>query len=128
VSGDVDNIETIAKVLQLVKLGTMKFRLQQVLASELEGEEKLLHDNMHPDLKSAMRQKRILLFKRMMEDAGVVDAQLCEELTNGFRLVGQLESSGQFRPTQACRAICGRVAALSKVGKASSGRFLQACG
>ena len=133
VSGDVDNIETIAKVLQLVKLGTMKFRLQQVqkyraLASELEGEEKLLHDNMHPDLQSAMRQKRILLFKRMMEDAGVVDAQLCEELTNGFRLVGQLESSGQFRPTQACRAICGRVAALSKVGKASSGRFLQACG
>jgi hypothetical protein len=103
VSGDGDNIETIAKVLQLGKLGTMKFRLQQVqkyraLASELEGEEKLLHDNMHPDLQSVMRQKRILLFKRMMEDAGVVDAQLCEELTNGFRLVGQLESSGQFRP------------------------------
>ena len=68
------------------------------MASELEGEEKLLHDNMHPDLQSVMRQKRILLFKRMMEDAGVVDAQLCEELTNGFRLVGQLESSGQFRP------------------------------
>ena len=103
VSGDGDNIETIAKVLQLGKLGTMKFRLQQVqkyraLASELAGEEKLLHDNMHPDLQSVMRQKRILLFKRMMEDAGVVDAQLCEELTNGFRLVGQLESSGQFRP------------------------------
>ena len=85
------------------KLGTMKFRLQQVqkyrkLASEMEEDEKLLHSNMHPDLQSVMRPKRILLFQKMMDDAGVVDAQLCEEMKSGFRLVGQLESSGQFRP------------------------------
>ena len=103
VSGDVDNIEAISQVLQMGKLGAMKFRLQQVqkyrkLASELEEEEKLLHSNMHPDLQSVMRPKRILLFQKMMDDAGVVDTQLCEEMKCGFRLVGQLESSGQFRP------------------------------
>ena len=103
VSGDVDNIEAISKVLQMGKLGTMKFRLQQVqkyrkLASEMEEDEKLLHSNMHPDLQSVMRPKRILLFQKMMDDAGVVDAQLCEEMKCGFRLVGQLVSSGQFRP------------------------------
>ena len=102
-SGDVDNIEAISSVLQMGKLGTMKFRLQQVqkyrkLAADLEEDERLLHSNMHPDLQSVMRPKRILLFQKMMDDAGVVDSQLCEEMKCGFRLIGQLESSGQFRP------------------------------
>lgn len=103
VSDDADNIETIAKVLQMGKLATMKYRLQQLqkyrtLASELEPQETLLHADMHPDLQTVMQPKRILLFQRMMEDAGIVDCKLCEELRSGFPLTGQLESSGQFKP------------------------------
>ena len=45
-----------------------------------------------------MATKRLLLFKEMMADAGVVDPLLFEELCNGFRLVGDLSPSGQFPP------------------------------
>jgi hypothetical protein len=31
----------------------------------------------------------------MMEDAGIVDEQLFNEMKGGFRLTGQLEASGQ---------------------------------
>ena len=103
VSGDVDNIEAMAKVLQLGKLGTMKFRLKQIqkyrnMASELEQSEKKVHQEMHPDLQVVMESKRLLLFKRMMADAEVVDDHLFDELRLGFKLTGQLEPSGQFRP------------------------------
>ena len=103
ISGDVDNIEAMAKVLQLGKLGTMRFRLKQLqkyraLAASLENEEKRLHETMHEDLKLVMESKRLLLFKQMMADAGIVDDQLLDELKGGFRLTGQLAASGQFRP------------------------------
>ena len=103
VSGDVDNIEAMAKVLQLGKLGTMKFRLQQVkkyrdLAAVLEVDEKKLHNEMHPDLQVVMSSKRLLLFKQMMADAAIVDEKLFDELRQGFRLTGQLEPSGLFKP------------------------------
>ena len=45
-----------------------------------------------------MESKRLLLFKQMMADAGIVDDQLLDELKGGFRLTGQLAASGQFRP------------------------------
>eukprot|EP00435_Cladocopium_sp_Y103_P001953 s3084_g1.t1 len=103
VSNDLDNLESIAKVLQLGKLGVMKFRLQQLqkyreLADTFEEEENELRTGMHPDLRAIMSTKRLLLFRRMMEDAGIVDERLFEELKNGFRLTGQLEASGQFKP------------------------------
>ena len=100
ISGDVDNVEAMAKVLKLGKLGTMRFRLKQVqkyraLASSLDADEKRLHESMPDDLKSVMGSKRLLLFKQMMEDAGIVDEQLFNEMKGGFRLTGQLEASGQ---------------------------------
>jgi hypothetical protein len=60
----------------------VKFRLQQIqkcrkLTSELED-----------------AAKRLSLFQKMMEDAGVVDTQLGEEIKCGFRLVGlELQAS-----------------------------------
>ena len=68
ISGDVDNVEAMAKVLQMGKLGTMRFRLEQLqkygaLASSLEKDEKHLHESMHEDLRSVMEPKRLLLFK-----------------------------------------------------------------
>ena len=103
ISCNVDNVEAMAKVLQLGKLGTMRFRLKQVqkyraLASSLDADEKRVHESMPNDLKSVMGSKRLLLFKQMMEDAGIVDEQLFNEMKGGFRLTGQLEASGQFKP------------------------------
>ena len=64
----------------------------------MESEERRLHGAMHADLKMVMESKRLLLFKHMMDDAGIVDEQLLDELKGGFRLTGQLAASGQFRP------------------------------
>jgi hypothetical protein len=61
----------------------------------LDADEKRLHESMPDDLKSVMGSKRLLLFKQMMEDAGIVDEQLFNEMKGGFRLTGQLEASGQ---------------------------------
>ena len=103
VSDDWDNVEAMSRILQMGKLGTMKYRLRQVLkyrklASSLEEEEKQLHASMQADVRVVMASKRLLLFKQMMEDAGIVDENLFSEMRDGFRLTGQLESSGQFRP------------------------------
>eukprot|EP00435_Cladocopium_sp_Y103_P072170 s444_g39.t1 len=103
VSTDSDNIQALAGILKLGKLGVMKFRLEQVqkyrkLADTLAHEEQELHNSMQPDVARIMNSKRLLLFKRMMEDAGIEDASLLDELREGFRLTGQLEASGLFRP------------------------------
>ena len=82
VSDDADNVESFAKTLRREKLGTTRFGLQQVqehrtLASELESEEKLLHDNMHLDLdlRTVMKPKSILLFTRMLETRALLIAR-----------------------------------------------------
>ena len=65
---------------------------------ELESDEKELHRNMHPDVRTVIASERLLLFKRMMDDADIVDGHLFDEMKDGFKLVGQLEASGQFKP------------------------------
>ena len=97
VSADLDNLEAMSRILQLGKLGTMKYRLRQALkyrklASSPEEEEKQLHNSMQSDVRAVMASKRWLLFKQMMEDAAIVDENLFSEMKDGFRLTGQLES------------------------------------
>ena len=103
VSNDLDNISAISQILSLGKLGVMKVRLERLihykrLAESLEAGENELKSAMRPDLRKIMGAKRLLLFKQMLEDANVGDEHLFSELTHGFRLTGQLEASGQFRP------------------------------
>ena len=103
VAADVDNLKALAEVLRLGKLGVMKHRLEQIkkyrdLATALELQESELKRQMHPEVALIMAPKRLLLFRQMMQDAGIVDESLFAELCKGFRLTGQLEASGQFRP------------------------------
>ena len=103
IAADMDNLDAMTKVMQLGKIGTMKYRLSQVfkyrgIAAQLEKEEAELHQRMQPDIGAVMASKRLLLFRKMMEDAGIVDDKLFEEMRDGFRLTGQLEASGQFKP------------------------------
>ena len=66
-------------------------------AKALDIEEKKLHSLMHSDLRPVMKSKRLLLFKEMLRDAGVVDEELCKDMSEGFKLVGDLNPSGQFQ-------------------------------
>ena len=66
------------------------------LAVELSSDEARLHEGLRPDLEPVLQGKRLLLFKAMMEDAGVADPYLFQHMVDGFPLVGHLEPSGQF--------------------------------
>jgi hypothetical protein len=51
---------------------------------------------MDESIRPVMKSKRLLLFKEMLQDAGVKDEGLFGELCTGFR-VGDLAPSGQFQ-------------------------------
>ena len=65
-------------------------------AKALDLDEKKVHSSMRPDLRPAKKSKRLLLFKEMLSDAGVCDEELCKDVTEGFKLVGDLNPSGQL--------------------------------
>ena len=68
------------------------------LAKKLKSEEAALHEGLNPAIKPVLASKRLLLFKEMLQDAGVDDPGLFEDVRDGFRLVGDLKPSGQFQP------------------------------
>ena len=68
-------------------------------AKALHADEMALHDNMPEEIKPVMESKRLLLFREMLRDAGVLDECLLQDMCNGFKLVGELDPSGQF-PSQ----------------------------
>ncbi|CAJ1329922.1 unnamed protein product [Effrenium voratum] len=76
------------------RLGQLRKYLR--LAVELSSDEARLHEGLHPDLVPVLQGKRLLLFKAMMEDAGVADPYLFQHMVDGFPLVGHMEPSGQF--------------------------------
>ncbi|CAJ1459680.1 unnamed protein product, partial [Effrenium voratum] len=76
------------------RLGQLRKYLR--LAVELSSDEARLHEGLRPDLVPVLQGKRLLLFKAMMEDAGVADPYLFQHMVDGFPLVGHMEPSGQF--------------------------------
>ena len=91
----------VAKVLtdgpQLViarrKLAVLKVRR---LVMQLQHEEKQLHSTLHPEMARLLEGKNLLAWKALMEETGFDDPTLFDELTEGFRLVGQATMSPQF--------------------------------
>eukprot|EP00435_Cladocopium_sp_Y103_P023589 s953_g5.t1 len=104
VSTDVDNIRAIAKILELGKLGVMKYidwsRSRSTVTWPLLWNNKSGTCRLDCILMSdaSWVQSVSFFLQQMMEDAGVVDENLFAELCNGFRLTGHLGASGQFRP------------------------------
>ena len=70
----------------------------RALAKSLEPAERKIKASMDPQVKKVMGTKRLLLFRQMMQDAGVQDENLFEDMVNGFRLTGTLPPSGLFPP------------------------------
>ena len=66
-------------------------------AKFLSRGEKELRDSMHADLRPVVKSKRLLLFKEMLKDAGVSDEALFQDMVDGFRLIGDVNPSGQFQ-------------------------------
>ena len=78
-----------------------KFRIRMLehyigRAKALQQDEKALHDSMCAEIRPVMKSKRLLLFQEMMRDARVADESLFVDMCQGFKLVGDLDPSGQF--------------------------------
>lgn len=58
------------------------------LTSDLKIEEEKLHANMHPDIAKVLKGKRILLWKKLLEESGYEDLEVVDETIEGFSLVG----------------------------------------
>ena len=64
----------------------------------LQTEEARLHESLDQSIRPVLATKRLLLFRETLVEAGVDDPQLFDDLRFGFRLVGDLQPSGQFQP------------------------------
>eukprot|EP00435_Cladocopium_sp_Y103_P062973 s66_g24.t1 len=95
------NMSSIAFILSEGPSEVAKFRANALKyylerAQALQSAEVELHASLEKDLRPVLASKRLLLFKEMLKDAGVQDDALLDEMCNGFRLVGDLQASGQF--------------------------------
>ncbi|CAL1143121.1 unnamed protein product [Cladocopium goreaui] len=79
----------------------VQFRAKQLKkymsrAAQLGAEELQFKKTLDVDVRRVLDGKRLLLFKEMAADANVGDETLFQELTEGFRLTGEMPQSKQF--------------------------------
>ena len=66
-------------------------------ANSLARAEEALKEGMSANRRAILSQKRLLLFKSLIEEAGHEDHSLFDDLVHGFDLVGRLPESGFFK-------------------------------
>ena len=98
---DQSNMRAMLAIREWPQSQVLSFRARNLkwytnLALELKSDELALRRQMDPQVQAVLNGKRLLLFKQMCEDAMVGDPSLFQELTEGFRLTGQMKDSGQF--------------------------------
>ena len=67
-------------------------------AGDLQEQEKSLKASLHPDVADILKPKRICLMKKIAQEMSWPDMGIFDEMTSGFRLVGNGSKSGLFRP------------------------------
>ena len=104
--------------MDLAKQRTAELRRWALLAEECKPLEKSLKDGMTARRKTVLSEKRLVLFERLIEQAGHEDSNLVKDLANGFSLTGELPKSGVFknnlRPAKISCENLRRVASLSR--------------
>ena len=98
---DESNMESMRFILERGPAEVAKFRAEKLKhyvnrAKQLKDSESELHRSLDEDVQKVMHSKRLLLFREMLDDAGIKDESLFKELCTGFRLVGDIDASGQF--------------------------------
>ena len=69
------------------------------LCSELSDEELALKCRMDSHVRRVLQNKRVVLFKRFLDDLQYPESKVADEMAEGFPLCGWLPSSGVF-PTR----------------------------
>ena len=63
---------------------------------ELETEERVLHESLHPQVRSVLQGKRLLIWRELMVEAGYPDLEIFDEVTEGIKLVGPAHEPQAF--------------------------------
>ena len=76
-------------------------------------EEESLHASLHPEVERVLRGKNLLLWKKLLQDAGYKDLQICDEIIRGVRMTGAASFSeemahGAILPTMTEQEVRGR--------------------
>ena len=88
---DEANMESIRFILERGPAKVASFRAERLShylkrAKSLQRDEMALHKSLNKDCQLVLESKRLLLFREMLEDAGVKDEYLFQDLCSGFRL------------------------------------------
>ena len=104
--------------VEVVKSRIRKLKLWTSWASELAGAEDALRSNMHPGVRSVLGNKRVQLMKKIAQHIAWPDMALFDELSKGFRIVGNATKSNVFSPGL-------KAASLSEQQLMSDSKFLR---
>ena len=95
------NLKAILFIRDHTASEVVQFRAKQLKkymsrAAQLSEEEFRFKETLDVDVRRVLEGKRLLLFTEMAADANVGDETLFQELTEGFRLTGEMPQSKQF--------------------------------
>ena len=90
--------ESVKGGLELRKHRLKSASMMMEAALESRQEECELHRNMPEHLRRVMRNKKLVLFKHLLERGHYHDAKIADEMKTGFPLNGWLPESGVFPP------------------------------
>ncbi|CAL1158015.1 unnamed protein product, partial [Cladocopium goreaui] len=98
---DKSNLKAILFIRDHSASEVVQFRAKQLKkymsrAAQLSEQEFQFKETLDVDVRRVLEGKRLLLFKEMAADAKVGDETLFQELTEGFRLTGEMPQSKQF--------------------------------
>ena len=103
--------------LQIMKIRTAQSQRWITRAAELEKAEAAFKQSLPPHIRASLKNKRILLFKEMLEAAHYPDKAVADDMASGFNLVGHLELPAGWAPDFRPASISASdLAALSRDG------------
>ena len=68
------------------------------LAADLQQQEEHLHARIPPDVESIIKDKKVLLFRRMLLDIHYDDMPVVHLIYTGIKLIGELDRTGIWKP------------------------------
>jgi hypothetical protein len=92
---------SLFKIVSLGPLELSKLRLKNILelkarARDLETQEKQLHDTLPKHLQTVLKNKRLILFRQLLEESLYPDISIVDDMIKGIDVVGSTPCSGVF--------------------------------